>query len=112
MRRKVRRTAVSEEYPENDAAREAGEKSERLLQDTYLSGAVGMGVAGPRLSADLLARAEDGAGQVLVHEDRSWKTHAEEEGDQAAEAAACSAVDRPYARRAGRRPPRPGRLPP
>ena len=79
---------MSEEYPENDAAREAGEKSERILEDTYLSGAVGMGAAAPRLSSDLLARAEDGAGQVLVHEDRSWKTHAEEEGDQAAQAAA------------------------
>ena len=69
---------MSEEYPENDAAREAGEKSERLLQDTYLSGAVGMGAAGPRLSASALNGGDDEDSRVV--DDGSWKSHAVEEG--------------------------------
>ena len=68
-------------------ARDAGAKSERLLQDTYLSGAVGMGAAGPRLSAGTLSAAVDDSGDILVREDSSWKTHAEEEGDPGAQAA-------------------------
>jgi hypothetical protein len=72
---------VSEEFPVNDEAREAGEKSERLLEDTYLSGAVGMGAAGPRLSASTLHGAQDDGAGAQVHEDRSWKSHAVEEGD-------------------------------
>ena len=72
---------MSEEFPVNEEAREAGEKSERLLEDTYLSGAVGMGAAGPRLSASALHGARvDGAG-AQVHEDHSWTSHAVEEGD-------------------------------
>jgi hypothetical protein len=39
----ARRSVVSEEFRENEQTRAAGEKSERLLEDTYLSGAVGMG---------------------------------------------------------------------
>jgi hypothetical protein len=74
---------VSEEFPINEEAREAGEKSERLLEDTYLSGAVGMGAAGPRLSASTLHSAQDDGAGALVHEDRSWKSHAVEEGDPA-----------------------------
>ncbi|MCX6364656.1 MAG: hypothetical protein NTW58_10905 [Actinobacteria bacterium] len=72
---------MSEEFHENEEARKAGEKSERLLQDTYLSGAVGMGAAGPRLSASALhGGADDGAG-IQVREDHSWKSRAIEEGD-------------------------------
>ena len=72
---------MSEEFPINEEVREAGEKSGRLLEDTYLSGAVGMGAAGPRLSAsDLRGAQDDGAG-AQVHEDHSWKSHAVEEGD-------------------------------
>ena len=79
---------MSEEFRENDEAREAGEKSERLLQDTYLSGAVGMGAAGPRRSASALHGAQvDGAG-AQVHDDHSWKSHAIEEGDAGDEPAA------------------------
>ena len=70
---------MSEEFPQNDQVREAGEKSERLLDDTYLSGAVGMGATGPRLSASTL-RTDDDEG-IQVHEDGSWKSHALEEGD-------------------------------
>ena len=76
------------QYPENDAAREAGEKSERLLQDTYLSGAVGMGAAGPRLSASALHGAKDDGAGVQVHDDDSWTSHTIEEGDAGDEAAA------------------------
>lgn len=79
---------MSEEFPVNEEAREAGEKSERLLEDTYLSGAVGMGAAGPRLSAlPLHSATDDGAG-VQVHDDHSWKSHAIEEGDAGDEPAA------------------------
>jgi hypothetical protein len=69
-------------------ARNAGAKSERLLQDTYLSGAVGMGAAGPRLSAGTLGAAVDDSSDVLVHKDPSWKTRIEKEGDPAPQAAA------------------------
>jgi hypothetical protein len=77
---------VNEEFPRNDEAREAGEKSERLLEDTYLSGAVGMGAAGPRLSASVLRT--DGDEATQVHDDGSWKSHAVEEGDPGDEPAA------------------------
>ena len=61
---------MSEEYRENEKVREAGEKSERLLEDTYLSGTHA-----------------DGAG-AQVHDDHSWKSHAIEEGDAGDEPAA------------------------
>jgi len=70
---------VSKEFPQNDEERAAGEKSERLLEDTYLSGAVGLGAAGPRLSASALST--DGDEGMQVHEDSSWKSHALEEGE-------------------------------
>jgi hypothetical protein len=79
---------VSEEFPVNEEAREAGEKSERLLEDTYLSGAVGMGAAGPRLSASTLHGAKDDGAGAQVGDDRSWKSHALEEGDAGDEPAA------------------------
>ena len=72
---------MSEEFPINEEAREAGEKSERLLENTYLSGAVGMGAAGPRLSASALRGAKDDGAGAQVHEDHSWTSHAVEEGD-------------------------------
>jgi hypothetical protein len=79
---------VNEEFRENEDARAAGEKSERLLEDTYLSGAVGMGAAGPRLSASALRGAQnDGAG-AQVHDDHSWRSRAIEEGDAGDEPAA------------------------
>lgn len=59
--------------------RAAEEKSERLLEDTYLSGAVGMGAAGPRLSASALSTGDDEG--IQVREDHSWKDHAVEEGE-------------------------------
>ena len=79
---------MSEEFPVNEEAREAAEKSERLLEDTYLSGAVGMGAAGPRLSASTLHGAKDDGTVAQVHEDHSWKSHALEEGDAGDEPAA------------------------
>ena len=79
---------MSEEFRVNEEAREAGEKSERLLEDTYLSGAVGMGAAGPRLSASTLHGAKDDGAGAQVHEDHSWKSHALEEGDAGDEPAA------------------------
>jgi len=79
---------MSEEFPQNDEARAAGEKSERLLEDTYLSGGVGMGAAGPRLSASVLSGAKDDGAGVQVHEDHSWKSRAIEEGDAGDEPAA------------------------
>ena len=72
---------MNDEHPENDAARKAGEKSERILDDTYLSGAVGMGAAGPRLSASALHGAKDDGAGIQVREDHSWKSHALEEGE-------------------------------
>ena len=74
---------MNEEFRDNEETREAGEKSERLLEDTYLSGAVGMGAAGPRLSAAALHGAKDDGAGAQVHEDHSWKSHALEEGDAA-----------------------------
>jgi hypothetical protein len=82
--------AVSEEFPQNDEEQAAGEKSERLLEDTYLSGAVGLGAAGPRLSASALRT--DGDEGIQVHEDSSWKSHAVEEGDAGDEPAAPGGV--------------------
>ena len=79
---------MSEEFPVNEEARKAGEKSERLLDDTYLSGAVGMGAAGPRLSAATLHGAQDDDAGAQVHEDHSWKNRAVEEGDAGDEPAA------------------------
>ncbi len=79
---------MNEEFRENEDARAAGEKSERLLEDTYLSGAVGMGAAGPRLSAAALRGAQDDGAGAQVHDDRSWKSRAIEEGDADAEPAA------------------------
>jgi len=79
---------VSKEFRENEQTREAGEKSERLLEDTYLSGAVGMGAAGPRLSASALHGAPDEGAGIQVHDDHSWKSHAIEEGDAGDEPAA------------------------
>jgi hypothetical protein len=61
---------VSEEFRENEQTRAAGEKSERLLEDTYLSGAVVFGAG------------------AQVHDDHSWKSHAVEEGDAGDEPAA------------------------
>ena len=79
---------MSEEHRQNERAREAGEKSERILEDTYLSGAVGMGAAGPRLSAAALHGAKDDGAGAQMHDDHSWKSHAIEEGDAAGEPAA------------------------
>jgi len=79
---------VSKEFRENEQTREAGEKSERLLEDTYLSGAVGMGAAGPRLSASALRGAQDDGAGAQVHDDHSWKSRAIEEGDVGDEPAA------------------------
>ena len=79
---------MGEEFRENEEAREAGEKPERLLEDTYLSGAVGMGAAGPRLSASALHGADDDDAGVQVHDDHSGKSHAIEEGDAGDEPAA------------------------
>jgi hypothetical protein len=86
----AKEAAVNEEFPQNDEERAAGEKSERLLEDTYLSGAVGLGAAGPRLSASTL-RTDDDEG-IQVHEDSSWKSHAEEEGEPGDEPAAPGGV--------------------
>jgi hypothetical protein len=71
---------VSDETRSDHEAEEAAGRSERILEDTYLSGAQGMGAAGPRLSASTLhGPPEDGT--ELVHEDHSWKSHAVEESD-------------------------------
>ena len=79
---------MSGESGDNEKTREAGEKSERLLEDTYLSGAVGMGAAGPRLSASALHGAQDDGAGAQVYDDGSWKSHALEEGDAGDEPAA------------------------
>ncbi len=64
---------------EKDAAREgAGDESERILEDTYLTGGVGM-ASPPRLSASAISRNDDG--ESLLFEDDSWRSHAEEEGE-------------------------------
>jgi hypothetical protein len=70
---------VNDERGDERQAEEAAETPERLLDETYLSGAVGMGAAGPRLSASTLDSQDDEG--ILVGEDRSWKSHAVEEGD-------------------------------
>jgi hypothetical protein len=72
-------TPVSDEPKEERQAEDAAETPERLLDETYLSGAVGMGAAGPRLSASALDSHDDEG--ILVGEDHSWKSHAIEEGD-------------------------------
>ena len=83
-------TAEEEHGDQQQDERAAGEKSERLLEDTYLSGAVGLGAAGPRLSASALRT--DGDEGIQVHEDGSWKDHAVEEGDPGDEPAAPGGV--------------------
>ena len=70
---------MDDERTDEQPSREAGDKSERLLDETYLSGGVGLGAAGPRLSASILNTADDGESEVV--EDGSWKSHAVEEGD-------------------------------
>jgi hypothetical protein len=72
---------VSDEMRPDQEAEAAADKSERILEDTYLSGAVGMGASGPRLSASALHGAKDD-GADFVHEDSSWRSHAVEEGDE------------------------------
>jgi hypothetical protein len=72
---------VSDEIRPDQDAKAAAEKSERILEDTYLSGAVGMGAAGPRLSASTLHGPPDDGADV-VHEDSSWRSHAVEEGEE------------------------------
>ena len=91
---------MSEEFPQNDEERAAGEKSERLLEDTYLSGAVGLGAAGPRLSASALRT--DGDEGIQIHEDSSWKSHAEEEGEPGDEPAAPGGIRGAFRRLFGR----------
>jgi hypothetical protein len=91
---------VSEEFPQNDEAQEAGEKSERLLDDTYLSGGFGLGAAGPRLSASALNSGSDEG--IQVHEDSSWKSHAEVEGEPGDEPAAPSGIRGAFRRLFGR----------
>jgi hypothetical protein len=77
---------VNDERGDERQAEEAAETPERLLDETYLSGAVGMGAAGPRLSASALDSQDDEG--ILVGEDHSWKSHAEEEGEPGDEDAA------------------------
>ena len=91
---------MSEEVPEHDEERAAGEKSERLLEDTYLSGAVGLGAAGPRLSASALSTGSDEG--IQVHEDGSWKSHAEVEGEPGDEPAAPGGIRGAFRRLFGR----------
>jgi len=66
---------------EKDAANPeaAAEKSERILQDAYLSGGVGLATP-PRMSASTL-RGDAAEGELNVFEDESWQSHAVEEGD-------------------------------
>ena len=66
---------------EKDAANpeEAAGKSERILQDAYLSGGVGMATP-PRMSASTLSGGGDD-NDLNVFEDESWGSHAVEEGD-------------------------------
>ena len=91
---------MSEEFPQNDEVQEAGEKSERLLDDTYLSGGVGLGAAGPRLSAGALRT--DGDEGLQVHEDSSWKSRAEEEGEPGEAPAAPGGIRGAFRRLFGR----------
>jgi len=64
---------------EKDAANPeaAADKSERILEDTFLTGGVGM-AATPRVSASTL---NADAGEANVFEDASWQSHAIEEGE-------------------------------
>ena len=55
----------------------AGGESERILEDTYLTGAVGMATT-PRVSASTLHEDE---GDVLSFRDESWRSGALEEGE-------------------------------
>lgn len=69
---------MDDERTDEQRSREAGDKSEHLLDETYLSGGVGMGTAGPRLSASALNGGDDEDSRVV--DDGSWKSHAVEEG--------------------------------
>lgn len=82
---------MSDEYPELERTEEAAERSERILEDTYLSGAVGMGASGPRLSASALSGGGDEG--IQVHEDRSWRSHAIEEDEDAELSAAAAGAN-------------------
>ncbi len=66
---------------EKDAANVEGkgDESERILEDAYLTGAVGMGTT-PRLSASILKGGTDD-GESYLFEDDSWQSHAIEEGE-------------------------------
>jgi len=64
---------------EKDAALEgAGDESERILEDTYLTGGVGM-ASPPRMSASAITPKDDG--ESYLFEDDSWRSHAEVEGE-------------------------------
>jgi len=56
-----------------------GDESERILEDSFLSGGVGM-AATPRLSASTLKGGAD-VGEANVFEDDSWRSGAIEEGE-------------------------------
>ena len=75
------REEASVSNEEKDAANPdaAAEKSERILEDAYLSGGVGM-ASPPRMSASTL-RGDADPGELNVFEDDSWASHAVEEGD-------------------------------
>ena len=60
---------MGEESRENEKTWEAGEKSKRLLEDTYPSSAVALGAARPRLSASILHGAKDDGARTHVHDD-------------------------------------------
>jgi hypothetical protein len=66
---------------EKEAANTEGQgtQSERILEDAFLTGGVGMGTT-PRLSASTLNVDAD-AGEANVFEDDSWRSHAVEEGE-------------------------------
>ncbi len=55
-----------------------GDESERILEDTYLTGGVGM-ASPPRIAASKLH--DEGDEGLLVSKDSSWESHAIEEGD-------------------------------
>jgi len=66
---------------EKDAANVEGRgtESERILEDSFLSGGVGMPTT-PRLSAHTL-KGEGDDGELNVFEDDSWRSGAIEEGE-------------------------------
>lgn len=66
---------------EKDAANPeaAADKSERILQDAYLSGGVGMATP-PRMSASTLSSGGDD-NDLNVYQDDSWESGAIEEGE-------------------------------